>query len=598
MLLLVLASLCLVRLSGCLPVLVPEAAAQVSVGYKRTVRLGREVKDFSRLEISVRRDGLVEDSGDLARSGLTVEVMSGQTRWVVVDSPPSVRAGVYTWQLAASPCLTHRLRLWLQDKRGGQSSFELPSLVEAVTTEELTESGYRPRQPGELRISSTEEEVDVRWEAVPCAELYDVTYRSLTSGLSWSLQTEASSVVLSEVSSCTEYDIAVTAVLQSQYSQERRDTFLTPPARDTALGLDPIILPTVNGITARWRGFQRLSCIRDYRIMVCKEGNDCPEQLEISRDDALILTEFRSSVTLDQCTDYSLHIKPLWGDLELYEKVVNFRTLSPPLENITRQLVSSQASSQDSHILVQWNSVDCGSQYKVWTKYQDFQSRNIEARDWEMIGVTSKNYFQHASLACTEYNFGISVLVGEEESDIVGLTSSVMTNIDSSIIFSPPNLELSPTTEGCEVSWEHRRCIRSYTVKTCRQDRTELGCYQSEQLTEHFSHNRLVHSVSGLQSCTNYSLSIYPVTEEGELRGQTFSFQTSSPPAQPPTSVQLRMSESGDKLEISWSLVQCATGYRIHQKLDHSDTETVWISQNDLQLYLSLDSPEPCVNYR
>merc|ERR1719461_1301737 len=57
------------------------------------------------------------------------------------------------------------------------------------------------------------------------------------------------------------------------------------------------------------------------------------------------------------------------------------------------------------------------------------------------------------------------------------------------------------------------------------------------------------------------------------------------------------MSEAGDKLEISWSMVQCASGYRIHQKLHHSDTETVWISQNDVQLYLSLDSPEPCVNY-
>ena len=355
---------------------------------------------------------------------------------------------------------------------------------------------------------------------------------------------------------------------------------------------------TVAGITARWRGFQRLACIREYQITVCKEGNDCPEQSNISRDDALIMTEFSSSVALDQCTDYSLHIKPLWGHLDLYEKVVNFRTLSPPLENITRQLVTSQASAQDSHILLQWNSVDCGSQYKVWTKFQDYQSPNIEARDWEMIGVTSKNYFQHVSLPCTEYNFGISVLVGEEESEIVSLSSSVMTSIDPSVIFSPPSLEMSPSAGGCEVSWDHRRCIRSYTVKICRQERAGLGCYQSEEVTEEVQHKRIVHAVSGLLPCTNYTVSILPDTEEGQLTGQTFSFRTSSPPARPPASVQLKMSEAGDKLEISWSLVQCASGYRIHQKLHHSDTETVWISQNDVQLYLSLDSPEPCVNYR
>ena len=593
-----LANLSLLSLALALPVFLPSAGDQVSVGYKTTVRLGREVRDFTRLEISVRRDGLVSDSEDLARTGVTVEVMSGSGRWMVVDSRPSVRAGLYTWHTSVPPCLSHRIRIWLEDKRGGQSSFELPNLVEAVTTEEMLESGYRPDQPGDLVISSQEEKVEVSWASVACADLYDVTYRSLSSGRSWSLQTSSSSLVLSEVSSCTEYEIAVTAVLGSGYSQERRDTFLTPPDRTTALALDPIILPTVAGITARWRGFQRLACIREYQITVCKEGNDCPEQSNISRDDALIMTEFSSSVALDQCTDYSLHIKPLWGHLDLYEKVVNFRTLSPPLENITRQLVTSQASAQDSHILLQWNSVDCGSQYKVWTKFQDYQSPNIEARDWEMIGVTSKNYFQHVSLPCTEYNFGISVLVGEEESEIVSLSSSVMTSIDPSVIFSPPSLEMSPSAGGCEVSWDHRRCIRSYTVKICRQERAGLGCYQSEEVTEEVQHKRIVHAVSGLLPCTNYTVSILPDTEEGQLTGQTFSFRTSSPPARPPASVQLKMSEAGDKLEISWSLVQCASGYRIHQKLHHSDTETVWISQNDVQLYLSLDSPEPCVNYR
>ena len=50
---------------------------------------------------------------------------------------------------------------------------------------------------------------------------------------------------------------------------------------------------------------------------------------------------------------------------------------------------------------------------------------------------------------------------------------------------------------------------------------------------------------------------------------------------------------------VSYCLqVECATGYRIHQRLDHSDTETVWVAQHGLHLYLTLDSPEPCVNYR
>ena len=78
--------------------------------------------------------------------------------------------------------------------------------------------------------------------------------------------------------------------------------------------------------------------------------------------------------------------------------------------------------------------------------------------------------------------------------------------------------------------------------------------------------------------------------------------------------MDVRLNEVGDKVDIWWSevrgwmiqniiisyclQVECATGYRIHQRLDHSDTETVWVAQHGLHLYLTLDSPEPCVNYR
>ena len=131
-----------------LPVLVPGAADHVSAGYKSSVRLGREVRDYSRLQVTVRTAGLVEDSGALARTGLSVEVKSGSGRWAVVESQPSVRGGVYTWLAPVPPCLSHRLRLWLEDRQGGQTSFEFPHLVEPVDTREMVESGYRPDRPG------------------------------------------------------------------------------------------------------------------------------------------------------------------------------------------------------------------------------------------------------------------------------------------------------------------------------------------------------------------------------------------------------------------------------------------------------------------
>ena len=116
---LLLAILCLLPLplARSLPVLLPGAADQVSAGYRSSVRLGREVRDYTRLEIMVRTAGLVEDSGDLARTGVSVELKSGGEKWRVVESEASVRGGVYTWQVAVAPCLSYRVRLWLEDTR-------------------------------------------------------------------------------------------------------------------------------------------------------------------------------------------------------------------------------------------------------------------------------------------------------------------------------------------------------------------------------------------------------------------------------------------------------------------------------------------------
>ena len=107
------------------------------------------------------------------------------------------------------------------------------------------------------------------------------------------------------------------------------------------------------------------------QVTVCKEGNECPETVTLVRDNSLLLTEFTSSVALDLCTDYSLHIKPLWTHTDLYEKVVSFRTLSPPLANLTQHLRGSSAQVQgEQEVVVRWAGVQCADQYKVYAKYQ------------------------------------------------------------------------------------------------------------------------------------------------------------------------------------------------------------------------------------
>ena len=55
-------------------------------------------------------------------------------------------------------------------------------------------------------------------------------------------------------------------MIQGQYSGDLATTFVTPPRRDTGLQLDPVVLPGATSITARWRGFEKLSCIRQYQV--------------------------------------------------------------------------------------------------------------------------------------------------------------------------------------------------------------------------------------------------------------------------------------------------------------------------------------------
>ena len=111
------------------------------------------------------------------------------------------------------------------------------------------------------------------------------------------------------------------------------------------------------------------------QVTVCKEGNDCPETVTLARDDSRLLTEFSSSVPLELCTDYSLHIKPVcplsiylcifyfylstkvWPAADLYDKVVNFRTLSPPLANLTSSLASSSVHMSGDQVKYKINKI-------------------------------------------------------------------------------------------------------------------------------------------------------------------------------------------------------------------------------------------------
>ena len=73
--------------------------------------------------------------------------------------------------------------------------------------------------------------------------------------------------VFQGISSCEEYDLSVTSVLQSEYSQDAVVTFITPPDKNIAGDLEPVLAPEHDRVSVRWRGWEKLSCIRQYQVI-------------------------------------------------------------------------------------------------------------------------------------------------------------------------------------------------------------------------------------------------------------------------------------------------------------------------------------------
>ena len=141
------------------------------------------------------------------------------------------------------------------------------------------------------------------------------------------------------------------------------------------------------------------------------------------------------------------------------------------------------------------------------------------------------------------------------------LEETVMTNIDSDVIFTPPNIKMNVSSHSAQLSWDHRKCITSYRIRLCSL--ATVQCYEAQEVvTSSDDRGHVSHTIGDLEPCSEYSLSIHPSTQEGELDSAALSLVTRPPPPRPPASVEVGLNPRGDKVDITWSKVQCATGYR------------------------------------
>ena len=149
--LLLAAALGLARAAG--PVFKQEAAEEMRVEHRTSIRGGETVHDYTKLEVEARLLDMLEDPSVVVKDRVLVEHKDSQQQdWAEVAAAPSLRGGVYRWTIADTvPCRDHSVRLTVFGEDGSRNTFYYPHTIVAPRLADIAVSGYRPATPGPVQ---------------------------------------------------------------------------------------------------------------------------------------------------------------------------------------------------------------------------------------------------------------------------------------------------------------------------------------------------------------------------------------------------------------------------------------------------------------
>jgi len=585
-----LTAVCQVR-SECKPVFKEDAASLVSASFASVFRRGAKTYDYKYIEVIYSPFQMVEDRSCVDEAQLNLEVKMGSGEWVAVDSTPEpLGGGKYRWIIDAVPCKDHMIKIWVTGE-GGSTSLEYPEPILAATETEIIKSRFVPSTPEGLTVqNSGDNELEVMWQPSECASSYEISYGKDINSMESKIlpASQGSQILLDGLTSCSRYDIHVTAFIgDSSYSDSASVAFTTQPEVSSALQLEPQVDRDTSYVSAKWQAFDKLSCVDSYAVSVCKEmADDCVDTQTVQTNDALAYLKYETS-NLDQCSDYTLQIKPLYPGMELDPKIVEFRTKSPAAEGAENGLLPVNAEASGGQmIVVSWTPVQCAEFYEV------FQQVNTGG-DWEFVHKTSDASATLAGVPCTEYRYGVSVTIDGVRSQIMEAGSTVMTKLSNDDAFQAPNLEIEPTYSGAVLTWDHGACIPSYVVRVC-STQGDVMCEDSTVIRDSATHN-ITHEINNLSPCSSYSLEILPQIEGEMFEPDKNFFKTDLPESTPPQGVKAEL--KGNTAEFMWEEVECSSGYQIVQVDQEGVEEIVWKTDDPTELFTVVKGLEPCASY-
>jgi len=581
---------------GAAPQFLDDAADKVEAGFKRTTRRGVTTMDITKIEVVWQPFTMVEDKNSIDKKKLYMEVKVGDGSWNRLEDSPAKRGGgKYRWTVNNElPCKEHSLKLVVVSLDGEEAEFVYPTPIAAASPEEIAKSDFEPTIPNNVRVEITNDEILAAWDQVECATSYEVKYKKFNEDEDKFITKDVAdnSLLLEEgIDSCSDYELLVSAVVGEGdiFSEEESTEFSTPPGITAAQKLNPTIEPGMDSVKVSWEAWEKLSCVNSYSVKLCKDEDDCEEEVTVAWDEALPTIEYTHDTKLYECSSYTFKLKPIYPNQDLEDISIPFKTLSPSVHDVSNELQPVTAVAGDEQMTtVSWSEVKCASSYEV------YQHVNTEEGDWELIGSSETTSISKKGVPCTLFRYGVRVIVDNQQSELVEADSSVMIPMPAHEPYSAPNLLITPSSNGVEISWDHAQCLTSYKLKSCNTEQEPIVCHEEEIEIEDPNQHKVSKSIANLESCSEYTLQIFASSNVVEYDSETTDFSTTAPPATSPENLNVDVDMETGEANITFSPVECASYYKIYKKLENADMELIK-ETDSLEEVLSL--PEPCVKF-
>lgn len=434
----------------------------------------------------------------------------------------------------------------------------------------------------------------VTWDAIKCAASYLVNEADTQNTMKTVTENQ---LQIDDTPSCSVQSFEIYAVLEDGSPTIADDgsitSIITKWNPEELYNPDNLMKnPTETSISLSWQG---LPCISIYEVEIC-QLNDLTKINCLNHTVSSMYPEseeFQAS-DLMSCTEYSLRIIPNFSGIEINVQRYTFKTLTPNGQSLS--VTGLQASSyHNGTTILSWEGVQCATSYEI--------SRNGEKM---FSDLSETQLVVDNSDSCSVQDYVILAILdsGEQTKVTEDSSISIITKWNKDNSYSPPGLNVIPSSTIVDVTWNSLPCIDEYSVVICpTQDEENEIC--TPQVKEQNQEGTMEYRNTDVKQCTEYSLTIRPIFKAVNdilhavnhtplnIEGSVKIFTTPTDSLNPPENVIVVFVPEEETIKLTWDKVDCATSYVIDQYIDGKEARKM----ETTDLGMTVDDIISCSTY-